>query len=69
MNFESLVNQIVLMCITLNIGIQRLLTAKFAIFNSADDICRIRSLKIRHFAECRIYSSLEINLLFHKNIL
>ncbi len=45
MNFESLVNQTILMCIALNIGIRRSLTAKFAIFNLADGICRIRSLK------------------------
>ncbi len=46
MNFESLVNQIVLMCIALNISIANLEDGK-----------------------CRIYGRLEINLLFHKNIL
>lgn len=58
MNFESLVNQIVLMCIAfnMNIEIRRSLTAKFATFNLADAICRI-------------LDRLEINLLFHKNIL
>lgn len=47
MNFESLVNQIVLMCIAfnMNIEIRQSLTAKFATFNLADGICRIRSIE------------------------